>query len=48
MHGYFYLAARHILEMTEGGLLEGATQEKAKRRVLDDMCMHFDHHIVDL
>jgi hypothetical protein len=34
--------------MTEGGLLKGATQEEAERHVLDDMHMHFDHHVTDL
>jgi hypothetical protein len=48
VHGNFYLATRHILEMTEGGLLKGLTQEEAERCVLDDMCVNFDHHVADL
>lgn len=45
---YFYLATRHILDATESGLLEGATQEKAERCMLDDMYMDFDHDVTNL
>ena len=41
-HGNFYLSAQEIFESAEEGLLEGTSEEEAKRGVLGDVCMDFE------